>query len=790
MKMNSKHQFAITVSALVLSFVLIDYLTVQVQSSGQQTPPSDAASLKDNKRAALRDSLRKASLKRLRADRWAQFGARDPYELSDTDMPARPTLGATVSLLNRSNLSDDQTRVIVRDIGPEFGASFSAAGFVFNREDPRQIILPAEGRVFRSLNGGVSWSPVEILTDRGFTTGTFFVRQDPHNSRVLFAVTPFSHSLPAVYRSQDFGTTWTLVEGDFPFFIPADVADIAIHEGSSNVILVLTQFSEEATLWKSVDGGTTFEPQFDSGLPIAIFDSEIFDYVAFPIYTNIATTPADPNVVYVVQNSDPLGYYPPSIYKSVNGGETFVRLEGGPPEPLQVFPHPTNPNVLFVQDQSDINSPGIYRSTDGGSSFEPLAAGLPPDKWNFFVALDVHNASFVYVAGEGGFFLSTDGGDTFERLGLTDEELGLGATTASVDPSDPDTIYVNTNRGNFKSVNGGITFHSINNGWKAAFANHIAFDNASQPNLYIAAPFGIGILRTRARGNHYEPLPHPAGAGELTNGAPWPILLTIAPNDPNLILAGTRNAGLFRSSDAGISWAPASINTGQTRFSNGDSEIVIDPVNANSIYLANGNPGFEGFYRSTDEGQTFQRTYFVAMNSTRSRLNDLAIDPLNPNVIYSGSRVVLTGGVLLKSTDGGQSFTSTRLGISSAITDIAVDPINSNNVYLAGRFRLSSQSIANNLVRSPDAGATILAADAGLTGGIIGIVFDPQDPARLYAWTQSGLFMTTDGATTWTLLEGDKTVKAAGYGNTIVINPKKPNLLYLAGATVLEVEIR
>lgn len=50
--------------------------------------------------------------------------------------------------------------------------------------------------------------------------------------------------------------------------------------------------------------------------------------------------------------------------------------------------------------------------------------------------------------------------------------------------------------------------------------------------------------------------------------------------------------------------------------------------------------------------------------------------------------------------------------------------------------------------------------------------------------------MTSDRGTTWTLLEGDETVKAAGFGHTIAIDPKKPKRLYLAGATVLEVEIR
>jgi hypothetical protein len=69
------------------------------------------------------------------------------------------------------------------------------------------------------------------------------------------------------------------------------------------------------------------------------------------------------------------------------------------------------------------------------------------------------------------------------------------------------------------------------------------------------------------------------------------------------------------------------------------------------------------------------------------------------------------------------------------------------------------------------------------------MVIDPRDSRRLYLWTISGLFRTTDRGATWALLEGVQTVRAAGYGNTIAIDPQKPNRLYLAGAAILEVEV-
>ena len=118
-----------------------------------------------------------------------------------------------------------------------------------------------------------------------------------------------------------------------------------------------------------------------------------------------------------------------------------------------------------------------------------------------------------------------------------------------------------------------------------------------------------------------------------------------------------------------------------------------------------------------------------------------------------------------------------------------IDPINPNNLYLAGRFQLTETFEDRSIVRSTDGGFTYSAADAGLPV-VIDLVIDPQDPARLYAWTIDGLFVSTDHATSWTLLEGLEAFKTAGILNNLTINPKNPNLLYLWGSSVVEVEIK
>jgi photosystem II stability/assembly factor-like uncharacterized protein len=687
--------------------------------------------------------------------------------------------------------SSRPSNVTVTDIGPELGVSFSGTGFVINGNDRKQILVASPAGIFKSYNSGRTWRRVVHLD-------TVFLRQDPNNPSVVFGTNGV-----VLMRSNDFGESWVWSSGgpglDSCF---GCIVDVAI-QAASQTLLVLTRNGvatagppmRSGMLARSYDGGNTFDIQssYDDGLP-------------FGTYTNIETTAADPNVVYVVNND----VHSPGIFKSVDGGWTFTRLEGSPPRPLQVFTHPTDANVLFVQDSTNFRTtPAIYRSGDGGASFHPVTGGLSNS--NFFVAFDRHNPSYVYVAGQGGFFRSTDGGTTFQSTGLTREQLGLGATTATVDAAKPSTIYVNTNRGNFKSANGGITFTSISRGWTASHPDHIAFDNAGNPSLYVAGPYGMGIRKTHNRGRHYDQVPNPLPLS-LSSSSAWPALIAAAPSDPKRIVVVTRGTGVFVTQNSGRTWTQSIVDNGQRRF----LKILIDPVNPNNIYMYadceflrcfNGQE-FSAFYRSTDGGLTFQRVLMGIDGFSTGPA--VAIDPSNPQVIYIAGEIVRevdTGEeepaieivtTLMKSTDGGVTFAVTEMPPDSSIQAISVDPTNPNIVYLAGMFLMIDENGSLDFIsvmRSMDGGATFAAADAGMefqgfSPHAKELVIDPRDPRRLFALTGGGLFMSRDGAASWSRLIDYTLDRNDFLLHSLSINPKKPNLLYLAGETVYEVEIK
>lgn len=726
---------------------------------------------------------------------------RGGYERSDEhkdryDKSAKLTVGkgSVEQQIGTSQTSD----VRVTEIGPEQGVSFAGAGFVINRNDPRQILVTSPAGIFKSVNGGQTWRRVLHLD-------TVFLRQDPSNPSVVFGTDGV-----VLMRSNDFGESLVWSSDSFctTSCTQSTPADIAFNQASSQTLLVLTHSgaatkneSRSGILTRSNDGGNTFEIQTGDGLPQGSVT-----------YTNIETTPADPNIVYVVMNDDPIKHSG-GIFKSVDGGHTFNRLQESPPRPLQVFTHPTNANVLFVQVSSGLStSPGIYRSVDGGASFQPVTGGLT--NTNFFVAFDPYHPSYVYVAGQGGFFRSTDGGTTFQSTGLTREQLGLGATTATVDPANPSTIYVNTNRGNFKSVNGGVTFTSISKGWTASQATHIAFDNANNPSLYVVGPYGAGIHKTQTRGSQYDEVMNPLPLS-LTSSSAWPALIAVAPSDPARVVVATSSRGVFVTRDRGKTWTQSSVDTGHRRF----RKILIDSKKPNNVYMQADcrsdncflNQGDYPFYRSTDGGLTFESTQVGPENF---RTEALALDPSNSQVVYIGGNMEIDcvevddgeGGTvneckdvtaLLKSTDGGVTFAATELLEFSSIQDIAVDPLDSNKIYLAGFFETYDQTGAFgvSVMRSSDGGATFAAADSGLESQgpsptARELVIDPRDPRRLFALTDVGLFMSRDGAESWTRVNNEVLDRGDFTAHSLTINPKKPNLLYLAGATVFEVEIK
>jgi photosystem II stability/assembly factor-like uncharacterized protein len=207
----------------------------------------------------------------------------------------------------------------------------------------------------------------------------------------------------------------------------------------------------------------------------------------------------------------------------------------------------------FANDQTlmAVANGGFYRSTDAGLSWD---ASQPPTRrtWKLAVSPEFPSDSLLLAGGpdeDGGLWRSRDGGRAWEELG--------GITSAIYDirispdfAADQTAFLVTGLDGVLRSTDQGDTWVSANDGLGAAFPSHLALSTGfGQNGTGVLTTEGHGVFETTDSGSSWHRL-SPISA-PVTNGQ----CLLIAPDypaDPTLFV-GTW-AGLYRSSDRGLSW--------------------------------------------------------------------------------------------------------------------------------------------------------------------------------------------------------------------------------------------
>jgi hypothetical protein len=216
---------------------------------------------------------------------------------------------------------------------------------------------------------------------------------------------------------------------------------------------------------------------------------------------------------------------------------------------------------------------------------------------------------------------------------------------------------------------------------------------------------------------------HPARAGTnlWTSHGPdgGPVLaLAIDPRTPSTLDAGTQGAGVFKSTDGGVTWSAANSGLPANAIV---QALAIDPSTPTTLYAGTGWNDVGGVFKSTDGGGTWS----AADTGPSAAVYSLAIDPSTPRTLYAGT----FGGGVFKSTDSGITWSAANTGlIAASVLVLAIDPGSSSTLY-AG-------TDGDGVFKSTNSGGTWSAANTGLTVPVItSLAIDPSTPSTLYAGT-------------------------------------------------------
>ncbi len=483
-------------------------------------------------------------------------------------------------------------------------------------------------------------------------------------------------------------------------------------------------------VWKSVDGGANWTPLTDNQPSLAI--------------GALALDPSDPNTIYAGTGEENFYYdtmYGAGILKSSNAGATWTQLPTGPfvarnftpPARIgQIAIHPSNGKILLaaVDRFNRATDAGVYRSADGGVTWTLVLRGAEATD----VTFDPHDGGIAYAglaftAGAAGIYKSTDAGVTWAHLTGADPNTlptaGIGTVTLAISRSSSSTLYAalqntatNGLLGLYKTVDAGATWTQLSN----------------TPNYCLpqcAGDRAVGV--------------HPTNPDVVFVGGVWP-----------------GGAGpVYRSLDGGLTWQSTSAGPNREGFHSDIHSFAFTP-DGGKLYV--GNDG--GISVTSDV--TAPNPNWTSLNATLTLTQfypGISIHPANSGIGFGGTQDIgiqkYTGSLVwneVMGCDGGWS---------------AIDPSNTANVYV------SCDPGSGPVLKSRDGGQTWTKSNSGINTSdkslfIPPLIMDPLRPQTLYFGTEN-VYQTVDGAGSWSTLPA---LALTGQVTTLAVAPSDSNTLW------------
>ncbi|TND07956.1 MAG: glycosyl hydrolase BNR repeat-containing protein [Bacteroidetes bacterium] len=659
----------------------------------------------------------------------------------------------------------------MRSIGPAVTSGRIADLAVNPANKSEWYIAAAAGGVWKTMNAGVTFSPV-FDGQGSYSIGCVTI--DPNNPHTVWVGTGENNNQRAVgygdgiYKSEDDGKSWKNVG----LKTSEHIGRIVVDPANSDVVYAAAygpvwSAGGERGIYKTTDGGKTWKQ--------ILFVSENTGF------NEIHMDPHDHNVLYACahqrrrQEWTYIGGGPESaLYKSTDGGANWNKLTNGLPSAnmgrIGLAISPVNGDYLYAIIEAE-EGKGVYRSTDRGASWEKrceyATAGnyyqeifAHPTELNTLYSMDV----WIQV--------SNDGGKTFRNLGEKHKHVDNHALW--IDPANTNHMLSGCDGGLYESFDGAKywDFKSnlpITQFYRVSVDNSEPFYNVyggTQDNNTLGGPSrsisATGVINTdwfvTVGGDGFETV--------------------VDPKDPNIVYSQWQYGGLIRfdrRTGEYLDIRPQEKAGEEAYRWNWDAPLLMSNHSNTRLYFAANK-----VFRSDDRGNSWKvisgdlssgsdRNKWPVMGkvwgmdgvqkngstSIYGNITALGESAKNENLVVAGT----DDGLIQVTTDGGSTWSRTDkfAGIPERTRVQNVYPSRHNeNVIYACLNNHRGGDFKPYLLKSSDKGKTWTSISANLParGSVYCLAEDHKNANLLFVGTEFGLYFTVDGGKTWTQLSG------------------------------------
>ena len=571
------------------------------------------------------------------------------------------------------------------------GGSDPGKDSIYNRNystiliDPNSSYTPGVGHsdvylmgrdgLFKSTDAGGSWQNITFF-DEGQGSDAILIDDKNQTTLIVSVIPVMGHDKKGVYKSTDNGQTWQEINNGLEDIInklyrrnthikkTIQFSLMLAHSRSDkNTIYVgswqgIAKTTNQGQSWTQTTPAETPYIQHVSGVyvqvPLNTHPNQTETFIGgIDNFIRITASDSDSNFVIFGDNQD--------ISFSTDGGtvwksRTFDYNDSFVASPTDILPDlpensppnrythkiksrgvqglvntdiaidPFDPNTYYAT-YMDV---GLQISRDAGETWEHPSDGLPPKGHAWSVTVDPNNEGVVWVSvnREDLIYKSTDYGVSWSGIPI-DDNYSVEKVSDLVFDSNNSILYAATDKGIFKSSNGGQTWQNISS-WKT-------FD------------------------------------------------IKIDPINRDILYAGTET-GLYKSTDRGNNWNQlASDKIGKV--------YNISVGKSNSVYVISNKPGEEfrrNLWASTDGGANFNEITSSFMHPIGAVAVD-PNNPKHIYISSFGTnqKFLDDPAIMAQSKDGGLTWEKLVDNFAFALgTDIYIDPNNSNHIFFNTKFSL------------------------------------------------------------------------------------------------------